>query len=44
MCETFGFVGGGLMILLFLLLILRMIVLSSQAQDAFGSYIIIGVA
>ena len=43
-CETFGFVGGGLMILLFLLLILRMIVLSSQAQDAFGSYIIVGVA
>ena len=32
-CETFGFVGGGLMILLFLLLILRMVVLSSQAQD-----------
>lgn len=43
-CETFGFVGGGLMILLFLLLILRMVVLSSQAQDAFGSYLIIGVA
>lgn len=43
-CETFGLVGGALMILLFLLLILRMIVLSSQAQDAFGSYLIIGVA
>lgn len=43
-CETFGFVGGGLMILLFMVLILRMVVLASQAQDAFGSYLIIGVA
>ena len=43
-CETFGFVGGGLMILLQLAIILRMVILSSQAQDAFGSYLIIGVA
>lgn len=42
-CETFGFVGGGLMILLFLGMMIRMLVLSRQAEDAFGSYVIIGV-
>ena len=42
-CETFGFVGGGLMILLFLGMMLRMLVLSRRAEDAFGSYVIIGV-
>ena len=43
-CETFGFVGGGLMILMQFAIIIRMVILSSQAQDAFGSYLIIGVA
>ena len=42
-CETFGFVGGGLMILLFLAMMIRMLALSRQAEDAFGSYLIIGV-
>ena len=42
-CETFGFVGGGLMILLFLAMMLRMLALSRQAEDAFGTYVIIGV-
>ena len=42
-CETFGFAGGGLMILLFLAMMLRMLALSRQAEDAFGSYLIIGV-
>ncbi|MBR3504033.1 MAG: rod shape-determining protein RodA [Clostridia bacterium] len=42
-CETFGFVGGGLMIALFLAMMIRMLILSRQAEDAFGSYLIIGV-
>ena len=42
-CETFGLVGAGLMILLFLSMLVRMVMLSMRAQDAFGSYIIIGV-
>ncbi|NLG25758.1 MAG: rod shape-determining protein RodA, partial [Clostridiales bacterium] len=42
-CEAFGFVGAGALVALFLAMLLRMLVLSSQAQDAFGSYLIIGV-
>jgi len=42
-CETFGFVGGGLMIMLFLAMMIRMLMLSRRAEDAFGSYLIIGV-
>ena len=42
-CESFGFVGAGLLVLAFLLLIVRLIALSTQAYDAFGSYVIIGV-
>ncbi|MEA4897742.1 FtsW/RodA/SpoVE family cell cycle protein [Bacillota bacterium Meth-B3] len=42
-CEAFGFVGAGVLVLAFTLLILRLIVLSSQAADAFGNYVIIGV-
>lgn len=42
-CEVFGYVGAGLLVMAFMLLILRMIVLSSQAADAFGNYVIVGV-
>lgn len=42
-CETFGFVGGGLMILLYLAMLLRMIYLANHAEDTFGCYLIIGV-
>ena len=43
-CETFGMVGAGLMVFMFLAMLARMIMLSLRAQDAFGSYIIVGVA
>ena len=42
-CEAFGFIGAGLLVLGLLLLILRITVLSSQAADSFGNYCIIGV-
>ena len=42
-CETFGFVGGGLMIALFFAMEVRMVVLARRAQDAFGYYVIMGV-
>ena len=41
--ETFGLVGAAAMVFMFLLLLVRMMMLSLRAQDAFGSYIIIGV-
>lgn len=41
--ETFGLVGASVMVLMFLAMLVRMMVLSMRAQDAFGSYIIIGV-
>lgn len=42
-CETFGFVGGGLMIFLYLAMLLRMMYLANHAEDTFGCYLIIGV-
>ena len=42
-CETFGFMGGGLMILLYLAMLLRMMYLANHAEDTFGCYLIIGV-
>lgn len=42
--ETFGLVGAGLMVLMFLAMLARMMFLAMRAQDAFGSYLIIGVA
>lgn len=42
-CEAFGFVGGGALILAYLLLILRMVRHAVRIQDGFGSYIIFGV-
>ena len=43
-CESFGLVGGGLLILLFLCLIIRLFQLSNRVKDPFGSYCILGVA
>lgn len=41
--ETFGFAGAGLLVAAFALLLVRLLVLSSQAADAFGNYVIIGI-
>lgn len=41
--ETFGLMGASLMVLMFLALLVRMAMLSMRAQDAYGSYLIIGV-
>ena len=43
-CEAFGYVGGAVLILLFLALIIRLFTLSNRVKDPFGSYIILGVA
>lgn len=43
-CEAFGFVGGAALVMAFMLLLLRLFILSSQAADSFGTYCIIGVA
>ena len=42
-CETFGFVGAGTLVLGYLLVLLRLIIISRQAADAFGAYVVIGV-
>jgi len=42
--ETFGFVGAGLVMLLFLLLLLRLFRLSGRIKEKFGALIIGGVA
>ncbi|MHB1315014.1 MAG: rod shape-determining protein RodA [Christensenellales bacterium] len=42
--ETFGFVGGLVLILLYVALILRMIYLATQAKDRLGMLMITGVA
>lgn len=42
-CEAFGLVGAGVLVFAFTLLILRLVMLSARAADAFGSYVIIGV-
>jgi rod shape determining protein RodA len=41
--ETFGFIGGVILIALYALLIMRFMYLSWSARDRFGSYIIVGV-
>ena len=43
-CEAFGYVGGGVLILMFLALIVRLFQLSNRVKDPFGSYVILGVA
>jgi len=42
--ETFGFIGAGLVMLLFLLLLLRLFKLSGRIQEKFGALMIGGVA
>jgi rod shape determining protein RodA len=42
-CETFGFVGAGSLILAFMVLIVRMVVIAYNTEDAFGRYLVIGV-
>ncbi|NMA96225.1 MAG: rod shape-determining protein RodA [Clostridiales bacterium] len=42
--ETLGFIGGAIIILLYMLLILRTVAISNRAEDRFGSLIVIGVA
>lgn len=41
--ETLGFWGSAIIVLLFLALLVRMVILSMQSYDKFGSYVIIGV-
>ncbi len=41
--EAFGFIGCGIILLLYLLIILRMLFLARFTQDKFGQLIIIGV-
>ena len=42
-CESFGMVGGGALILAYILLIARLIYLSMRVKDPYGSYLIVGV-
>lgn len=42
--EALGFVGGAMIIFLYMLLILRTIAIAKKAKDKFGSLIVIGVA
>ena len=41
--EKLGFVGGGILMLLFFFLIYRMIKIAMEAKDPFGSYVVAGV-
>ncbi|MCF6092712.1 rod shape-determining protein RodA [Microaerobacter geothermalis] len=41
--EELGFIGASLLLLLFFLLIYRMVRISIEAKDSFGSYVIVGV-
>ncbi len=41
--ETFGFIGGALLIMLFFLLIYRMIRIAMTTDDLFASYVISGI-
>ena len=42
--ETYGFVGGIVILILYVLLIIRTFMLAMRAKDDFGTFIIIGVA
>lgn len=42
-CETFGFVGGMAVIILYTIMLLRMLVLSRKIEDRFASMTIVGV-
>ena len=41
--ETFGFVGGIILITLYALLVIRLLYLATQAKDRMGMFIIVGV-
>ncbi|MBO8163828.1 MAG: rod shape-determining protein RodA [Brevibacillus sp.] len=41
--ERLGFVGAGVMMMLFFFLVYRMIRIGMEAKDAFGSYVVAGV-
>lgn len=41
--ESFGFIGGSILILLFFLLIYRMIRIAMTTDDVFGGYVIAGI-
>ena len=41
--EKLGFIGAGLMMILFFFLIYRMIKIAMEAKDPFGSYVVAGV-
>jgi len=41
--EALGFIGGAIIIVLYLLLIIRTIMVAAKARDSFGSLIVIGV-
>ncbi|MDQ9749051.1 FtsW/RodA/SpoVE family cell cycle protein, partial [Acinetobacter baumannii] len=41
-CETFGFVGGMAVIILYTIMLLRMLVLSRRIEDRFASMTIVG--
>lgn len=42
-CETFGFMGGMAVIILYAIMLLRMLVLSRRIEDRFASMTIVGV-
>ncbi len=41
--EEFGFVGGSILVLLFMIMVHRLIRIAANAQDAFGSYVVMGI-
>ena len=42
-CESFGLVGGCILIVSYILLIARLVMLSMKVKDPYGSYLIVGV-
>ena len=42
-CESFGFVGAGILILAYVLLLARLIYLAVRIKEPFGSFVILGV-
>ena len=43
-CESFGLVGGGLLVAAYIFLLARLIRLASSIRDPYGAYIVMGVA
>ena len=42
-CESFGMVGGGALILGYALMMARLVILALRVRDPYGSYLIVGV-